>query len=35
MSDLPSRGDEWIVMGICYSDEYQRVDGEWLFAAAS
>lgn len=24
-------GDRWIVMAICYFDEYQRVDGEWLF----
>jgi hypothetical protein len=23
--------DRWIVMSICYFDEYQRVDGEWLF----
>ena len=24
-------GDRWIVMAICYFDDYQRVDGEWLF----
>jgi hypothetical protein len=24
-------GDRWIVMAICYFDEYQRVDGDWLF----
>jgi hypothetical protein len=24
-------GDQWIVMAICYFDEYRRVDGEWLF----
>jgi SnoaL-like domain len=24
--------DRWIVMGICYFDEYRRVDGEWLFS---
>jgi hypothetical protein len=24
-------GDRWIVMAICYFDEYQRVDGEWFF----
>jgi hypothetical protein len=23
--------DRWIVMAICYFDDYQRVDGEWLF----
>jgi hypothetical protein len=23
--------DQWIVMAICYFDDYQRVDGEWLF----
>ena len=23
--------DRWIVMAICYQDEYQRVDGTWLF----
>ncbi len=23
--------DRWIVMAICYFDEYERVDGEWLF----
>jgi hypothetical protein len=25
-------GDRWIVMAICYFDEYRRVDGEWLFS---
>lgn len=24
-------GDRWIVMAICYFDEYRRVGGEWLF----
>lgn len=24
--------DRWIVMGICYFDDYRRVDGEWLFS---
>ncbi|ONH55523.1 polyketide cyclase [Frankia sp. CcI49] len=24
-------GDRWIVMAICYFDEYRRVEGEWLF----
>lgn len=24
-------GDRWIVMAICYWDDYRRVDGEWLF----
>jgi hypothetical protein len=24
--------DRWIVMAICYLDDYLRVDGEWLFA---
>lgn len=24
--------DRWIVMAICYFDEYRRVDCEWLFA---
>ena len=24
-------GDRWIVMAICYFDDYQRVEGEWLF----
>lgn len=23
--------DRWIVMAICYFDDYQQVDGEWLF----
>ena len=23
--------DRWIVMAICYFDDYARVDGEWLF----
>jgi SnoaL-like domain len=22
---------KWVVMAICYFDEYQRVDGEWFF----
>jgi len=25
-------GDQWIVMAICYFDEYARVDGEWFFS---
>jgi SnoaL-like domain len=25
-------GDRYIVMGICYDDEYRRVDGEWFFS---
>ncbi|MDO8364769.1 MAG: nuclear transport factor 2 family protein [Actinomycetota bacterium] len=25
-------GERWIVMAICYFDEYRRVDGEWLFS---
>jgi 3-phenylpropionate/cinnamic acid dioxygenase small subunit len=25
-------GKRWIVMAICYQDEYRRVDGEWLFS---
>jgi hypothetical protein len=25
-------GDRWIVMAICYLDDYRRVDGAWLFA---
>jgi hypothetical protein len=24
-------GDEWMVMGICYFDDYVRQDGEWFF----
>ena len=24
--------DRWIVMAICYFDDYRRVDGEWLFS---
>jgi hypothetical protein len=24
-------GERWIVMAICYFDDYRRVDGEWLF----
>jgi hypothetical protein len=24
--------ERWIVMGICYFDEYRRVEGEWLFS---
>ena len=24
--------DRWVVMAICYFDEYRRVEGEWLFA---
>ena len=24
-------GDRWIVMAICYWDDYRRVEGEWLF----
>ena len=24
--------DRWIVMAICYFDDYRRVDGEWFFA---
>ena len=23
--------DRWIVMAICYFDDYRRIDGEWLF----
>jgi hypothetical protein len=23
--------DRWVVMAICYRDDYQRVDGQWLF----
>ena len=23
--------DRWIVMAICYFDDYRRVDGDWLF----
>ncbi len=25
-------GDRWIVMAICYLDDYVRVDGEWYFS---
>ncbi|MEU1189054.1 nuclear transport factor 2 family protein [Streptomyces sp. NPDC005859] len=25
-------GDRWIVMAICYRDDYARVDGEWYFS---
>jgi hypothetical protein len=25
-------GDRWIVMAICYFDDYARVDGEWYFS---
>ncbi len=25
-------GQEWIVMAICYFDEYVRIDGEWFFS---
>jgi hypothetical protein len=25
-------GDRWIVMAICYFDEYRRVDGTWYFS---
>jgi hypothetical protein len=25
-------GDRWIVMAICYFDDYRRVDDEWFFA---
>jgi hypothetical protein len=24
--------DRWIVMAICYFDEYARIDGEWFFS---
>ena len=24
--------DRWIVMAICYFDEYKRVEGEWFFS---
>ena len=23
--------DRWIVLAVCYSDTYRRVDGEWFF----
>jgi SnoaL-like domain len=23
--------DRWIVMAICYFDDYERIDGQWLF----
>jgi SnoaL-like domain len=25
-------GDRWIVMAICYFDDYARVDGDWYFS---
>jgi hypothetical protein len=25
-------GDRWIVMAICYFDDYARLDGEWFFS---
>jgi hypothetical protein len=25
-------GERWIVMGICYFDDYRKVDGDWYFA---
>jgi hypothetical protein len=25
-------GDDWIVMAICYFDQYARVDGDWFFS---
>ena len=25
-------GERWIVMAICYFDDYARVDGEWFFS---
>ncbi|WP_433472271.1 nuclear transport factor 2 family protein [Spirillospora sp. CA-142024] len=25
-------GDRWIVMAICYLDDYVRIDGEWYFS---
>jgi hypothetical protein len=25
-------GEQWIVMAICYFDQYARVDGEWFFS---
>jgi hypothetical protein len=25
-------GEQWIVMAICYFDEYARLDGEWFFS---
>ncbi len=24
-------GDKWVVMGICYFDDYERRDGNWFF----
>jgi hypothetical protein len=24
--------ERWIVMAICYFDEYRRLDGEWYFS---
>jgi len=26
------RGDEWMVLGLCYEDDYERRDGTWYFA---
>jgi SnoaL-like protein len=25
-------GDRWVVMAICYLDDYRRVEGEWYFS---